>query len=236
MEMLKEKEEILRFLQVDEYPSGDGDGFGDSDGFGSEFGSGNGYGYGSGFGFGTGHGYGNGYGNGYDFGDGSGFSVNNDFEYDNNIEYFNLQKVYNIDNIKTLIDSVHGNFAKGHILYSDLTTKPCFIAKSGNFFAHGDTLKQAIFDVREKYVENIPIEERIAQFNKEYPDRNIKIPASELFSWHHILTGSCLMGRKQFCEEHNLDYVNGEYSVNEFISLTRNAYGSNIIKLLESSS
>ena len=42
------------------------------------------------------------------------------------------------------------------------------------------------------------------------------------------------MGRKVFCERNNLDYQNGQYSVNEFIQLTRNAYGGDVIRLLES--
>ena len=184
MEEIREKEEVLNFLRVDEYPSGDG--YGDGDG--------------------------------------------------SNIEYFNSQKVYKIDSINTLIDSVHGNYAKGRILCDDLTTRDCYIAKCGNFFAHGETLKQAMSDAREKYEENAPIEERIARFNEKYPDRNIKVPASELFSWHHILTGSCLMGRKQFCEENDLDYKDGSYTVNEFIALTRNAFGGDVIRQLETTS
>ena len=145
----------------------------------------------------------------------------------------NDQSVYSIDGVPTLIDSVHGNYAKARILKDDLTTSECFIAKCGNYFAHGETLKQAMLDAREKYEEHAPIEERLARFNEKYPDRDVKVPAPELFSWHHILTGSCLMGRKQFCEQHGLDYENGMYSVNEFIQLTRNAYGGNIIRRLE---
>lgn len=251
MEKVKEKEKILNFLQVDEYPlgfdfdgdgsgSGSGSGFIDSRGYGCGFqagysydddaGGGYGYGYsdtsmsGEGLGDGKADGYGSydGYGYGYGYVDAT-----------SNIEYLNFQKVYIIDGISTLIDSVHGNFAKGRILNSDLTTLPCFIAKCGNFFAHGKTLKQAMSDAQEKYNANKPLEERILEFNKKYPDRDKKVPASELFSWHHILTGSCLMGRKYFCEQHNLDYVNGEYTVNEFIAITKYAYGGDIIEKLE---
>lgn len=244
--MEKVKEKILSFLQVDEYPLGfyyddsDGDsgsGFTDGHGYGSgcgysySDGSGCGYGYGCGRSTTDGEGFGNGGGDGYGSYDGYGYGYG--FEGNSNIEYFNFQKVYTIDGIGTLIDSIHGNFAKGRILNSDLTTLPCFIAKCGNFFAHGKTLKQAVSDAQEKYNTNKPLKERILEFNKKYPDRDKKVPASELFSWHHILTGSCLMGRKQFCKEHNLDYVNGKYTVNEFIALTKNAYEGDIIKKLE---
>ncbi|MBQ1295079.1 MAG: hypothetical protein IIY21_13640, partial [Clostridiales bacterium] len=108
MEKIREKEEVLNFLRVDEYPSGYGYGYGDGDGSGSGDGYGDGYGY--------------------------------------NIEYFNSQRVYKIDDINTLIDSVHGNYAKGRILCDDLTTKDCYVAKCGNYFAHGETLKQAMSD------------------------------------------------------------------------------------------
>ena len=201
MEKVEEHEDVKRFVTIDEFPGGSG----------------------SGSGFGSGNGFDLGYGSG----DGSGDGEDND---DSHIKCLNGQKVYYIDSISTLIDSVHGNYAKGRILDDDLTTKDCFIAKCGNFFAH----KQAQSDAREKYEENTPIEERIARFNEQYPDRDVKVPASELFSWHHILTGSCLMGRKQFCEEKGLDYQNGQYTVNEFIQLTRNAYRGNVIILLES--
>jgi hypothetical protein len=140
-----------------------------------------------------------------------------------------------IDKVQTIIKSIHDNYAKGLILNSDLTLTPCFIAKEGNFFAHGKTLKEAVQDAHGKYMEAVPVEERIAEFNRQYPDRKKKVDASELFQWHNTLTGSCLMGREQFCREHNLDYKNGKYTVNEFIELTKDAYGSEIIKQLRDS-
>lgn len=207
----------MDFLKVDGYLDGSGSGCGYGSGSGSGYGSANGYGYGSGYFCGSCYGYG--YGNG-----------------DNKcVKVFNGIVVHNIDDIPTLIDSVHGNFAKGRILEDDMTTTPCYIAKCGNYFSHGDTLGDAFYYAREKYNENITLEERIASFNEQYPDRNRKVPAKELFNWHHTLTGSCLMGRKHFCEDHGIDYENGEYSVNEFIKLTKNAYNGDIIRQLEDS-
>ena len=223
MEVLDLKGRIREFLAVDEFPdgygygSGSGSGSGSGDGSGSVSGSVSGYGYGDGYGDGSGSVSGDGYGDGYG----------------RNIEMLNGQRVYEIDSVPTLIDYVCGRFAKGRILNTDMTTSKCYIAKCGNYFAHGKTLKKAFSDAREKYEEHMPTEERIARFNEKYPDRNVKVPASELFSWHHILTGSCLMGRMQFCREHGLDYENGSYTVNEFISLTRDAYGGEIIRQLE---
>ena len=179
-----------------------------------EFPNGDGSGSGSGYGFGSGSGDGSGDG----YGDG--------------IEELDHQKVYKIDGVQTIIDSVHGNYAKGKILNDDLTTKECFIAKCGNFFAHGETLKQALADASEKYNENKPLEERIAEFNETYPDNDAPIDGNELFSWHHVLTGSCLFGRKEFCSSKGLD-INAKYTVREFISLTENAFGSDAIKKLK---
>lgn len=204
--IIEKRQEALDFLRVDEFPDGSG--------------SGSGYGSGDGYGSGSGDGSGSGYGDGSGYGSGSG------------IECINGQRVYKIDIVPTLIDSVHGNYAKGKVLGIDLTTKECYIAKMGNYFAHGETLREALADVTEKYEQNLPIEERLAKFMATYPDYDKKVPANELFSWHHVLTGSCLMGRKGFCEQHRLDYVNGSYSVNEFIELTKNAYGGEIIRRL----
>ena len=199
-------EEIERFLAVDEYPYGYGDGSGD--------GSGDGYGYG--YGYGSGDGYSDG------SGDGSGV-----------IEY-NHKKVSKIDGIPTIIDSVHGNYAKGKILKDDLTLTECFVAKCGNFFAHGETLKQALADASEKYNENKPLDERIKEFNEKFPLDDKPYNGSELFSWHHILTGSCLFGRQQFCSNKGLD-VKDKYTIKQFISLTENDFGSDAIKKLKES-
>lgn len=243
--VIEKRQEVIDFLQVDECLNDKG------------FGRGNDYSdgdnYGNGTGFGKGHGYGDEFGNGfgrgrcYEFGDGCGYSYNggkysefsNGYGYgygDNtSIKVVKGVVVHTIDGIPTLIESVHGNFAKGYILKDNLTTNPCYIAKCGNYFAHGETLEDAFHYAREKYEENLPIKERIARFNEQYPDRNKKVPANELFNWHHTLTGSCLIGRKHFCKERNIDYENGEYSVNEFIQLTKNAYNGDIIRQLESS-
>lgn len=182
--------------------------------------------FGSGSGSGPGSGYGSGYGYGYGYGDDSGD--------DDGVVEYNHHKVYKIDGVPTIIDSVHGNYAKGKILKNDLTVRECFIAKCGNYFALGATLKQALSDASEKYNENKPLEERISEFNEKFPDNDILIDGNELFSWHHILTGSCLFGRKLFCSDKGLD-VNAKYTVREFIQITGNAFGSDVIRKLKQS-
>ena len=213
------KEQIKRFLNIDViYGSGYGDG--DGDGYGSGFGSG----YGSGYGFGSGSGDGFGFGSGSGSGDGPG------------VKELNGEAIYIVDDVPTFIDSVHGNYAKGRILQSDLTTKECFIAKVyGRYFAHGETLKQAFNDAMSKSFQDIPEDERIARFKEQYPDNDVKITARELFDWHNRLTGSCEMGRKNFVRNHGIDVDNDSFTVREFVELTKNDYGGQTIKkILES--
>ena len=221
MEALEEK--IKNFLSLSH---GYGDGYGDGDGSGDGYGDGSGYGsgYGDGYGDGDGSGYGSGYGDGYGDGDGSG--------YGDGIEAINGKKVYMVDGIQTVITNVHVNLARGFILNNDLTLTPTYIARCGDFFAHGETAVDAMRDARMKYEDNLPVDERLRLFRETFHDWDKKIPAKELFDWHHRLTGSCEQGRIAFCKEHGLDWMNGEYSVNEFIELTKAAYGGEIIRRL----
>ena len=207
------KEQIKRFLNIDVI-------YGDGPGFGSGCGFGDGFGYGYGDGDGSGSGYGDGFG--YYCGDG--------------VKELNGEAIYIVDDVPTFIDSVHVNYAKGRILQSDWTTKECFIAKVyGRYFAHGETLKQAFNDAMSKSFQDIPEDERIARFKEQYPDNDVKIPARELFDWHNRLTGSCEMGRNNFVRNHGIDVDNDSFTVREFVELTKNDYGGQIIKkILES--
>lgn len=210
--------------------SGDGYGYGSGSGSGSSYGNGYGYGDRSVDGSGTRSGTGTGSGTGY--GDGSGFGYSDGSV--NDIKSINGNPVYMIDNIPTIIDSIKANYAKGFILQSDLTLKPCFIAKVGRYFAHGETLKQALSDATEKYSQNMPIEERINLF-KETFDYSKVYPVKDFFKWHNTLTGSCEYGRKSFCQERGIDIEKDILSVPEFIELTINSYGSDIIRQLKNS-
>ncbi|MBQ9339653.1 MAG: hypothetical protein IJS13_04885, partial [Paludibacteraceae bacterium] len=166
------------------------------------------------------------------YGDGSGDGSGYGSGYGSGVNAFNNQPVYSIDRIQTLIDSVHGSYARGRILHGDLTTEQCYIAKVGNFFAHGKRLHEARRDAQRKYDENSPIEERIARFVSMYPTLDTKVMGVDLFEWHHTLTGSCEMGRKAFCKERGIDYTATRMTVREFIELTKDAYGGDNIKAL----
>ena len=154
-------------------------------------------------------------------GDGSG--------YGDGLKSYNHRKVYYIDDVATLIDSVHGNLARGHIVNRNKTLKPCYIARSGNSFAHGDTARKAMADAVAKEMQNTPEEERIAEFVKAHPDIDAKYPCEDLFMWHNTLTGSCEFGRRQFCSDHGID-LKSDYTVRYFLEITKDAYGGSIIK------
>ena len=231
-------ERIKQFLSVsngngDGYGYGDGYGDGNGNGNGDGYGDGNGYGNGDGDGYGNGDGDGYGDGNGYGYGDGNGYG--NGDGYGNGIKSYNGKAVYNIDGVRTIIDSVHGSYAKGSILNGGLTLTPCYIAKSGNYFAHGDTLADAVRDAESKYAEHLPIEERIRLFIEAHPISapDTRYPAQDFYVWHHTLTGSCDAGRRAFAKDHDINLSTSTLTVEEFIELTENAYGGNIIKQLK---
>ena len=197
---------ITEFLAL---PNGNGSGSGDGACNGSGDGDGDGYGFGSGNGFGNGFGYG----------------------YGDCVKSFVGQSVYMIDDVQTIIHHVHGNIAKGAILNSDLTTTPCYIVKSGDLFAHGETLREAQAALLEKQFEDMSEDERIEAFLNEI-DIEKRYPTSVFFDWHHRLTGSCEMGRKAFAADHEIDLENGTMTAMEFIELTKDAYCGSVIRHL----
>ena len=198
---------------------GSGDGSGDCDGFGNVFGGG------SGDGFGSGCGYSDGSGCGYSDGSGDGSGDGAD------IKFFCGSPVYEIDGIPTIITAVFGSYAKGYILEPCLTLTPCYIARRDSHFAHGKTLSEAVAAVAEKAFEDMPEEDRIAEFWK-FHQKGVKYPARDLYDWHHRLTGSCEMGRNTFAAEHGIDLNSDMFTVAEFVELCGKSYGGEIIQKL----
>ena len=192
--------DIERFLAV-----GSGSGSGDGSGSGS----------GDGYGDGSGYGYGYGYGDGDGDGDGSG------------VKEFAGHKVYDIDRVPTLIYAVKGYAARGAVLLKNMTLRDCWIAKRGNFFAHGDTLHEAVEAVEAKWRENRPLDERIAEFVKTHPALDEEY--GDLFEWHHVLTGSCEFGRRQWCEGHGYSPTDS-ITLRAFFEQTKNDYCCDVIR------
>ena len=189
----------------------------------SGYGSGDGSGYGSGYGDGYGYGYGDGYGSGSGDGDGDGDGVT----------MVNGNKVYMIDGIATIIYSIHNNIAKGDILRKDLTFAKCYIAKVGDYFAHGDSAKDAVTEATNKYQSNLSEGERLQLFVDSHANYNGKYKASDLFVWHNTLTGSCRFGRESFCSEREINIDTDQFTIAEFIELTEDSYGGDIINKLK---
>ena len=217
------------------YGSGDGDGsgcgygsgYGDSRGYGDGIGYGDGCGHGDSWGHGGGYGDSSGCGDGYGSGDSRGSGDGG-----GGVVSFCGQKVYQIDDVPTLIDHVHGNAAKGRILRADLSTEDCYIAKQGSLFAHGKTLRAAMDALRDKLFEDMPEEERIAEFVKAH-EWGKQYPSADYYDWHHRLTGSCDMGRSEFATRHGYRLTDDELlTVEEFIKLTENSYGGSVIRKL----
>ena len=211
--------ERMENIKVEEWLENSGKGSGKGSGDGSGKGSVYGDGYGDGSGYGYGSGYGSGYGDGYGIGDGSG------------IAFFDGKKVYVVDNVQTIFTHMKDSVAKGFILNFDFTLTPCFVVKGHGYFAHGKTLEEAMQSLQEKIFEDMDTEETIGMFLDKFK-KGEKYEGTEFFEWHHHLTGSCLMGRESFVKNHGLD-VNALYTVDEFISICENDYGSEVIKELK---
>ena len=214
------------------YGCGDGDGDGRGCGSGYSYyygfgyicGDGNGYGYGYGYGYGSGNGSDNGNGNGdcNESVEGSGVSVMN-------IKTFNGHIIDYIDGVPTIITNIHNNVASGFIIKFDMTLIPCYIAKAGNYFALGKTLKNAVKDAEAKELGEMPIDERIEKFMEVFGSLDSEHTGKEFYYWHHTLTGSCRMGRDKFCKENGID-LEKKYSVRYFLNITKNSYGGEVIK------
>ena len=175
--------------------------------------NGDGYGDGSGYGSGSGSGSGDGYGYGY------------------KVEQINGNPVFIVDGVKTIITRVHGAVAKGSILNENFTLTPCFVVKGHGYFAHGKTLKEATQALHKKTFENMDSDEAIAAFMDKFK-KGEKYKGTDFFEWHHYLTGSCLMGRESFVRNKGVN-LEDSFTVEEFIGLTENDYGGEIIRELK---
>ena len=235
------REEVERFLSIEQnidYRCGSGKGTDYGSGYGGGDGCGDGKGCGSGdshyyvlgyvcgngpdSGSGYGEGIGIGSGNCDESGEGSGISVID-------IKTFKGYIVDYIDGVPTIITNIHNNVASGFIIGFDMTLIPCYVAKAGNSFAHAKTLKDAVKDAEAKEVREMPIEERIDMYIEVFGSLDSEHMGEEFYDWHHILTGSCRMGRDKFCKENGID-LEKKYSVRYFLNITKNSYGGEVIK------
>lgn len=239
MEMLEDK---IRAFSAISNGNGNGAGAGFCDFYGKGYGggcSGNGDGSGDGMGDGSDSGLGHGsnystygtYNDGNDCGSGSLYCTGSGKGYGDGIKEINGKEIYMVDNIPTIFKSIRNNIAKDFIVKNDLQFEPCYIVKENNQFAHGFTLKDAFMSLQEKLYDDSTEEERIEAFKKQFPEYDVKYDNMDLFVYHHVLTGSCRMGREAFMSNKGLS-LDGKTSVREFVKLTQDAYGGDIIKKL----
>ena len=233
------REEVERFLSIKIingycYSPGSysGDGFGIGCGYCDGSGYRDGYGYGSGGYSGSGDGHSNGSGDGSGFSEGYGSEDGSGEGGDvsvMNIKTFNGHIIDYIDGVPTIITNIHNNVASGFIIRFDMMLIPCYVAKAGNYFAHGKTLKDAVEDAEAKEMREMSIEERIEKFIEVFGSLDSEHTGKEFYDWHNYLTGSCRMGRDKFCKENGIDLTK-KYSVRYFLNITKNSYGGDIIK------
>lgn len=147
------------------------------------------------------------------------------------VTMFDGANVVRIDGVQTILRNIHGSVARADILQDDLTLTPCYVVKQDNRFAHGETIEDAMSALMDKLLNDMPVEERIGKFLEAVKPK-VKYPAKVFFDWHHRLTGSCEAGRKAFAADHEIDLQHGEYTLEEFLDLTKDAYGSGVIRMV----
>ena len=174
-------------------------------------------GYGDGYGDGDGDSYGNGYG------DGSGENIS--------IQTFKGNKVYTIDDIPCYFVKVHDSYAEVRTIdKNSFEETRAFIGKYNGYFAHGNTIREAIEDAMKKCFSNLDFDEVKNKLLAEFKEKG-KLTIRELYQWHGILTGSCRFGRSEFQKSHNLK-DDDKLSLEEFVNLTKDAFNGDKIEAL----
>lgn len=81
-------------------------------------------------------------------------------------------------------------------------------------------------------VQECVLEDLIAEFIKAHKWGE-KYSAVDFYDWHHRITGSCEMVRKEFAESHGYSLTEEELlTVEEFIELTKDSYCGSVIRKL----
>ena len=113
---------------------------------------------------------------------------------------------------------------------SSFLSTSMFVAKHGGLFAHGNTLKEAVEAVQEKWAESRSIEERMDDFKSHFK-KEVKYDSNLFYKWHTILTGSCQAGKDFWIKQQGID-LSKPMTVEQFFKLTKDAYGGETIRQL----
>lgn len=146
---------------------------------------------------------------------------------------YNGEPVYVVDGIPCVFKTVHDVWAKVDVINkTDFTTWTAFIGKCKGFFAHGETLRKALQDAKEKYYRNIDFETKKEELKALFScSADKKLPVSTLYEWHGMLTGSCRFGRDEFMRTHAFK-DDDRLTLKEFVNLTAAHFGGEKIKEL----
>lgn len=191
---------------------------------------------------GQGKGYGNGMGNGRGYGSGDGVTKaigGNGYTYIEpivlsqggngiGIKYLNGHEVKNINGVPTIVTDKHTDYSKAYKLHHNIHLDPCFISECNGYIEHGKTMEEAAMAATLTYFRKIPLALRVEEFIKHYPDPNAVTTMKEFCVWHGRLTGSCEIGRSEFCFQNNLP-PSKEVVVIEVLHAVRDAYMPDII-------
>jgi len=96
----------------------------------------------------------------------------------------------------------------------------CYIAQIGEYYAHGDTIKQALSDARFKHLQ--------ATMDTSGVVEEIKTAGHFTRETFRILTGACASGTERFLSDHGLADKE-TLSIAETVRVTRCSYGGDVI-------
>ena len=146
---------------------------------------------------------------------------------------YNGEPVYVVDGIPCVFQSIHDTLAKVAVISkTDFTSQTAFIAEFNGFFAHGETVRDALLSAKEKYYRNIDFEAKKAELKALFSrSADKKLSVRTLYEWHGMLTGSCCFGRDEFIRTHTFKY-DDRLTLKEFVNLTAAHFGGEKIKEL----
>jgi hypothetical protein len=96
----------------------------------------------------------------------------------------------------------------------------CYIAQIGEYYAHGETISQAVSDARFKQMQDTMDVESVV--------RTIKDAGHFTRETFRLLTGACSFGVEQFLKEHDL-HDKDTLSISDTLRITKGAYGGSVV-------
>jgi len=100
------------------------------------------------------------------------------------------------------------------------------VARKGNTFAHGDSIREAIQDLTFKLAKRELAKRDIEDYRSLSLESELTY--EEAVMMYRVITGSCRYGVNQFIEENSIEEKN--YTVGEILELTHGQYGHERLK------